>query len=105
MKMRVVRMGIICFFAAASAFGIEDDPLLKEKLKTFMAKNTGDFISLNDFMGFVDENSVTEIEEREFTELGGGNVSYIRVILKVGNHNYQMSYNTNFRVWSTMRVL
>ena len=76
-------MLMIVLFAGVSAFDLEEDPLLKEKLKTLMAKNTGDYISLNDFMGFVDENSLTEKEENEFLYLGGGNVSYARVILKV----------------------
>ena len=75
---------MICRICLASAADPDEDPLLKEKLKTLMAKNTpGGFISLSDFMGFVDENVLTEKEETEFKELGGGNVSYIRIILKV----------------------
>ena len=77
----IIMLGIIC---AASAADPDEDPLLKEKLKTLMAKNTpGAYISLNDFMGFVDEYSLTEKEEDEFLELEGGNVSYVRITLKV----------------------
>ena len=77
----MIMIGPICGTTAADP---DEDPLLKEKLKTLMAKNTpGGFISLSDFMGFVDENVLTEKEETEIKELGGGNVSYIRIILKV----------------------
>ena len=85
----MITMMMIGLFSGVSALELEEDPLLKEKLKTFMAKSRGDFISLNDFMGFIDENSVTEKEEEEFLDLGGGNVSYARVILKVKTKSMQ----------------
>ena len=49
-----------------------------------MAKNTpGGYISLNDFMGFMEEHQLTTKEEKEIQQFGGGNVSYVRVVLKV----------------------
>ena len=58
----IIILGIIC---VASASDPDEDPLIKEKLKTLMAKNTpGAYISLNDLIGFVDEYSLTEKELR-----------------------------------------
>ena len=75
----IMLLGLMC-----GAFGEDQDPLLKEKLLTLMNKQTpGGYISLQDLLGYLEENQLTWKEELEFKKLGGGNVSYIRIILKV----------------------
>ena len=61
----------------------EKDPLMKEKLDNMMAKSSPGFISLDDFMGFMDKNQLTRLEEDEFLRIGSDNISFVRITVKV----------------------